>query len=236
MQRRPKDGPYEEDIYWRDDPREKRRRFDNRKAGENSPPLGLNIDRKISVNTFDKLVSIRKIHDFNYSKPLELEELNVLSKGLKFIPTRPKLIWSQVFEHFEVLRRNLQLKFFFLQEKNNKVIPRYRVSSRWEPPYDKVVDKFCFNFKNAIADLVENVQDVPRKQNLLRKESKVLSRLMKTKNKDSVIMTTDKHLGLSNTPKDQFVAEANLHLKDLDVYLPLDKNEGIILSRKRKTN
>ena len=73
--------------------------------------------------------------------------------------------------------------------------------------YDITVDRFCFNFKHALANLIEEVKVTPRprKQNLFKTEMKTLSKIMKNKNKSSVLMTTDKHLGVSNTPKDQFL-------------------------------
>ena len=133
-----------------------------------------------------------------------------------------------------MFRRNLQLKFFFLNERNNTVIPKYRVPSHWEPPYDRRIDQFCLNFKHAIAELVENMKDLPHKQNLFTRERKILSRLSKNKNKNAILMTTDKHLGLSNTPKIQFLTEAESHLKDPNVYLPLSKEECNVFIERAK--
>jgi hypothetical protein len=89
-------------------------------------------------------------------------------------------------------------------------------------------------FKPAIAELVENMKVLPHKQNLFTRERKILSRLSKNKNKNSVLMTTDKHLGLSSTPKIQFLTEAETHLKDLNVYLPLSKEECKVFIERAK--
>ena len=101
----------------RHEPREEFRRRnkkeDRKKSGEISSGIHLNIDRKLHLDIFDNLTTVINIHDFDPKKPFGYQELNVLSKGLKFIPTRPKIVWSQVFEYFEVFQRNLQLKFFF---------------------------------------------------------------------------------------------------------------------------
>ena len=119
----------------------------------------------------------------------------------------------------------MQLKFFFLHEGNETVIPRYRIPSKWDPPDDIMIDSFCFNFRHAIANYVEQVKDNPVHQNLFARESKVLSKLSANKNKTAVLMNTDKHMGLSNTSRSDYVKEGESHLQDLEVYLPLSKEE-----------
>ena len=93
------------------------------------------------------------------------------------------------------------MKFFFLHEGNDNVIPRYRLPSKWDPPDDIIIDKFCFNFRQTVADFVEQRKETSVHHNLHSGEIKVLSKLAANKSKVAVLMDTDKHMGRSNTPR-----------------------------------
>jgi hypothetical protein len=149
----------------------------------------------------------------------------VLSKGLKFIPTIQKIEWPSVFKFFEDYKRKLNLRMYFKDIESSNEIPRFKLPSEWIPPKNHLVERLCDNLKFTIAGLVEEVKDLPRRQNLFKTESAQLKKMIRYKNKSEIFMDTDKHMGLSNTPRVDYIQEGLLHLNDLSTYKPLSKQE-----------
>ena len=87
------------------------------------------------------------------------------------------------------------------------------------------IDEFCWQLRDGINDIVENVVQSDVSSNLSGKEKRALHKLIMEKNKIHVINDTDKNLGPANADKSDVIKECKRQLFDVLTYLKLSKEE-----------
>ena len=89
----------------------------------------------------------------------------------------------------------------------------------------KEIDEFCWQLRDGINDIVENLAKSDINSNLSVKEKRALHKLITEKNKIHVINDTDKNLGPANADKSDVIKECKRQLFDVLTYLKLSKEE-----------
>ena len=87
------------------------------------------------------------------------------------------------------------------------------------------IDEFCWQLRDGINDIVENLAKHDVTSNLSGKEKRALQKLITKKNKIHVINDTDKNLGPANADKSDVISECKRQLFDVMTYLKLSKDE-----------
>ena len=81
------------------------------------------------------------------------------------------------------------------------------------------VDEFCWQLRDGINDIVENIVKFDNTSNLRVKEKRALHTLITEKNKVHVVNDTDKNLGPANADKSDVIRECKRQLFDTMTYL-----------------
>ena len=180
-------------------------------------------ERKRNTNRkrFRCAVESRKQHIKNLSnEQLTNEQINLLSRGLKFIPTpatRENLIRRHLLNDFEQFTRRMRLQYI-LHGKDYKPLP-FHVRSDWIPPFQPSValETYLEEVKIELAEI-----NVSRpKDNLPQSERKALKELMN--NKSIVLKKADKGTTTVVMDKENKLAEGQSQLNDRKNYQPLAK-------------
>ena len=129
--------------------------------------------------------AIRPVPVINLSNSfLRQEEINLLAKGLKFIPKPSKSSHENVEKALSNFSRRVKLTTFFeclrKQDRTDNAPTPFREKSQWTPS-DKFIDDFT---KEKLAELITNVKEIDLKQtgqNMSKADYRALLNVKKTK-------------------------------------------------------
>ncbi|XP_071504653.1 uncharacterized protein [Diadema antillarum] len=146
-------------------------------------------------------------------------ETSLLSKGLKFCPTPPKVDQIALSQDLSTFYRRLRLKEFFLDEPPSAPEPFHQKSS-WIPPKNRVPS--LETYIEAVSSQVHSADtlDIASHDNLPKEERQALSSL---KNRsDIIIKPADKGSAVVVMDRQQYIDEAMKHLRNPSHYTLLD--------------
>ena len=168
-----------------------------------------------------KHIETSKQHIKNLSNiQLRTDQINLLSRGLKFIPTpvmKEKLIRRQLLSDFNQFARRMRLQYIY-HDKDSKPHPFY-VKSNWSPPIQPSValESYLEEVKIQLAE----TPLIKPKNNLPSGECQALKELIQ--NIEIVIKKADKSTTTVIMDKAEKIKEGQTQLDDRNNYQPLDK-------------
>ena len=165
----------------------------------------------VSDNAFN--LSRRNISD---------SELNLLSKGLSFVPTPERIDRYQLKNDLERFGRNIRLKMFYANEStlsfsNSRA---FRIPSKWTLLIrDTQLELYLSEIEHETMKIEERGSNYP---NLTKEEREAIESLVKD---DSIIIKlADKGSGIVIWDKEDYLRECLNHLDNKIVYEKLEKD------------
>ena len=154
----------------------------------------------------------------NFSnKALSDDEVKLLSRGLKFIPTPPVPSSNKsLLKDFDRFARTMRLKYMFANKKKTTAHP-FHVKSTWQPPIQSSValEDYLEETKLELASIVFN----PQKDNISANERKAISSLKR--NSEINLKKADKGTTTVIMDTAQKIQEGSQQLSDDKFYKPL---------------
>ena len=175
------------------------------------------LQRKKSKET----IELRKQHIKNLSDTqLTTEQINLLSRGLKFIPTpvmKENQIRRQLFSDFNQFARRMRLQYIY-HDQNTEQHP-FHVKSSWIPPIQRSValETYLEEVKIKLAE----TPLVKPKNNLPPDEQRALKELIN--NKEIILKKVDKGTTTVVMNRENKINEGQIQLDDRNNYQPRDK-------------
>ena len=211
---------------------------DSEKAGhKTSKGISKNKRRKNRRNTSGKRRAAKE-RELNgkFLKNLSTHQLsddqvNVLSRGLKFIPTpvtNKTIIRRQLLQDFKQFARRMRLQYIF--HGQDKEPHPFHVKSNWMPPVQQSVtlESYLESVKTQLADIRINTP----KNNLSRNEMAALKEL---KNNSAInLKKADKGTTTVIMNKSNKIREAEVQLENREHYKPL--GEPLVKTTQTKVN
>ena len=162
------------------------------------------------------------------------EEISLLSKGLKFIPTPKHINKARIKEELETYGRKLRLMWHYRNQEREIIINPFKKKSKFNPKRKDAAIKIY------LSPLEEEIFALDKKlsySNLTKQERHALYSLRD--DTSIIIKEADKGSGIVVWDREDYLAEARTQLKDKDVYQELKGNivgplEKIIKSVLRK--
>ena len=142
--------------------------------------------------------------------------MELLEKGLSFVPTPEKIDKWQVKKDLEKLERDIRLKMYYLDEPTPAFseIPAFKVPSSWTPLIrDNQLEMYLSELEEEILKINGTGQNYPH---LSKVEREALQDLMYDKN--FVIKPADKGSAIVIWDKQDYLKECQLQLGNKKVY------------------
>ena len=183
-----------------------------------------NYKRRARKNTLQRKKSregLRKQHIKNLSETqLTTEQINLLSRGLKFIPTpvmKENQIRRQLISDFNQFAKRMRLQYIYY-DQNTEQHP-FHVKSSWIPPIQRLValETYLEEVKIKVAE----TPLVKPKNNLPPGEQRALKELIH--NKEIILKKTDKGTTTVVMNRENKINEGQIQLDGRNNYQPLDK-------------
>ena len=165
------------------------------------------------------------------TKKLSNEEVNLLAKGLKFVPTpitNQNKLRHELMQDFKRFARTMRLQYLYANSKE-KPHP-YHVKSKWQPPVTQSVALESFLDETKLQ--ISKAAISKPKDNLTKGERKALKTL--NSNKDIIIKKADKGTTTVIMDKIDKIKEAEIQLHDTNYYQPL--KQPMVLETADKVN
>ena len=150
------------------------------------------------------------------------DQINVLSRGLKFIPTpvtNTGHVRAELLKDFNAFARRMRLQYIF-HGKDNEQHP-FHVKSDWDPPVQPSV---------ALETYLEEVK--LQRNNLPKREQLAIKQLKQ--NPDINIKRTDKGSSIVVLNKEDKIKEGQIQLDDRENYKPLETSMVVQTSKRVK--
>ena len=153
--------------------------------------------------------------------PLSDDQVNVLSRGLKFIPTpvtNKTIVRRQLLRDFEQFARRMCLQYIF--HGQNKEPHPFHVKSNWMPPVQQSIalESLLESVKTQLADITITINKP--KNNLSRNEMAALKEL---RNNSAInLKKADKGTTTVIMNKSNKIQEAEVQLENREHYKPLE--------------
>ena len=143
--------------------------------------------------------------------------MDVLSKGLSFVPTPEPTPMNEIYSAFYKFCRRLYLKFHFLN-KPTEELPPFHLPSVWEPPVpdNNNIQRYTSHIYREISHLQQPSLPV---NNLSSKEFEAIHDLQS--NRDIIIKPADKGGKIVIWGRNEYLKEACRQLNDRDYYIPI---------------
>ena len=173
------------------------------------------------------VINLSKLH-------LSKEEISLLSKGLKFIPTPKYINKARIKEELETYGRKLRLMWHYRNQEREIIINPFKKKSKFNPKRkDAAIEIYLSRLEEEIFALDKKLSY----SNLTKQERHALYSLRD--DTSIIIKEADKGSGIVVWDREDYLAEARAQLKDKDVYQELKGNivgplEKIIKSVLRK--
>ena len=150
----------------------------------------------------------------NLSKrELSENEISLLSKGLKFVPTPTSVNRAQLKEELESFGRRLRLLWHFRNEENSFCPNPFRKKSTFNP---KGKDAAIEIYLSRLEEEILSIDTKTNYNNLTRKERQALKNLRD--DTSIVIKEADKGSGVVVWDREDYLKEASSQLEDKEVY------------------
>ena len=168
------------------------------------------------MNQLKVQIEANRKHIKNLSnKELSNDQINLLAKGLKFIPTpvtKQSQIKHQILRDFDQFARRMRLMYIF-HGQDNEPHP-FHVKSTWEPPIQQsfALESYLEEVKSELADL----KLAKPRNNLLPAESEALKAL-KHKNKINIKKADKETTTVVMNTKDK-KQEGQIQLDNMNYY------------------
>ena len=147
------------------------------------------------------------------------DQINVLSRGLKFIPTpvtNTGHVRAELLKDFNAFARRMRLQYIF-HGKDKEQHP-FHVKSDWEPPVQPSValETYLEEVKLQLA----NINTITPRNNLPKREQLAIKQLKQ--NPDINIKRADKGSSIVVLNKEDKIKEGQIQLDDRENYKPLE--------------
>ena len=165
---------------------------------------------------------------------LSKEEISLLSKGLKFMPTPKHINKARIKEELETYGRKLRLMWHYRNQEREIIINPFKRKSKFNPKRkDAAIEIYLSRLEEEIFALDKKLSY----SNLTKQERHALYSLRD--DTSVIIKEADKGSGIVVWDREDYLAEARTQLKHKDVYQELKGNivgplEKIIKSVLRK--
>lgn len=148
-------------------------------------------------------------------------QIQLLEKGLSFIPRPSKYDWEELHRDLHRYHRRIKIIDYFHHKPNSQPKP-FTHPSNWEPPTEQLTKTIQIHLKNNRQTLhtYRPPMDVP--DNLSEAERKGLSSLIK--NPNIVIKPADKGSKIVIMDRHQYLTEANRQLLNTQHYKPIQES------------
>ena len=149
-------------------------------------------------------------------------EIELLEKGLRFVPTLEKIDKWQSKKDLEKLRRDIRLKIHYLDEPSPAFseTPAFKVPPSWTPLIrDTQLEMYLSELEEEILKIDEAGKNYP---NLTKAEREALQDLMYDKN--IVIKPADKGSAIVTWCKQDYLKECELQLSNKSVYEEVNRD------------
>ena len=147
-------------------------------------------------------------------------ELNVLNKGLTFIPTKKNISHTPILEAGTRFGRRLKIGYHFRKSKLKLGPEKFIPKSNWEPS-DKSIHSDVINTIKEIHNDLSKLKVPAHKENLSKSEATVLKKLKQ--NPEIVLKPADKGSATVILDRENCVAEGNRQLNNPNHYMRLDQ-------------
>ena len=147
-------------------------------------------------------------------------ELNVLNKGLTFIPTPKKISHTPILEAATRFGRRLKIGYHFRKSKLKLGPEKFTPKSNWEPS-DKSIHSDVLNTIKEIHNDLSNLKVPAHKENLSKSEATVLKKIKQ--NPEIILKPADKGSATVILDRENYVAEGNRQLNNPNHYIRLDQ-------------
>ena len=159
------------------------------------------------------------------------DQINVLSRGLKFIPTpvtNTGHVRAELLKDFNAFARRMRLQYIF-HGKDKEQHP-FHVKSDWEPPVQPSValETYLEEVKLQLA----NINTITPRNNLPKREQLAIKQLKQ--NPDINIKRADKGSSIVVLNKEDKIKEGQIQLDDRENYKPLETPMVVETSKRVK--
>ena len=178
-----------------------------------------NSIRKLAENTLD----LRKYITNLSSKSLSADEVAVLAKGLKYVPTGQldKSNLENSVDNFERLNR---IRHFFRNYPDTEPHP-FRQKSAWVPPR---ASPHIEAYLERVRAQTLSLESKPFRHNLSYQERQTLHKLASDDN--IVIKSADKGSGIVVEDRDRYIRDGLEHLSDASIYEQINSDPTATLT------
>ena len=147
---------------------------------------------------------------------LSKDEISLLSKGLKFVPTPRHINKAKIKEELEIFGRKLRLMWHFRNDEREFTTNLFKKKSKFNPRNkDPVIEIYLSRLEDEIMSLQDNL----RYNNLTKGERNAMFALRD--DTSIIIKEADKGSGVVVWDRDDYLQEAENQLKDKEVYKEL---------------
>ena len=147
-------------------------------------------------------------------------ELNVLNKGLTFIPTQKNISHTPILEAATRFGRRLKIGYHFRKSKLKLGPEKFTPKSNWEPS-DKSIHSDVLNTIKEIHNDLSNLKVPAHKENLSKSEATILKKIKQ--NPEIILKPADKGSASVILDRENYVAEGNRQLNNPNHYMRLDQ-------------
>ena len=172
---------------------------------------------------------------FNLSwKVLTETEIRVLEKGLGFAPTPTRINESDLKRDFNEFSRKMRCKWYFRNEPREDFLekPVFNIKSNWSPPNGHpALEIFLSELENKIFSVLLGT---PRDYNLSKEEWLAMRGLAEGRN--IIIKPSDKGSCAVLWDREDYLAEAEKQLQDVEIYEDTDFKESDLVKLIEKSH
>ena len=172
---------------------------------------------------------------FNLSwKVLTETEIRVLEKGSGFAPTPTRINESDLKRDFNEFSRKMRCKWYFRNEPREDFLekPVFNIKSNWNPPNGHpALEIFLSELENKIFSVLLST---PRDYNLSKEEWLAMRGLAEGRN--IIIKPSDKGSCAVLWDREDYLAEAEKQLQDVEIYEDTDFKESDLVKLVEKSH
>lgn len=151
---------------------------------------------------------------------LSEKHINILTKGLKYIPKPDKIRKNDIKRTFDNYSRRIKLQAFFYNKTRSNKKRNFKIPSDWWPPDEDIDDKIK-EILNTLKDKLKKCKLNNNKNSSSLREIRELSKLKN--NQSLVIKPADKGNSIIIQNKVDYITEAKRQLDNPLHYRKLDK-------------
>ena len=155
-------------------------------------------------------------------------EINILEKGLEFVPTPNMISEADLRRDFKEFSRKIRCKWYLRDEPFEEFseIPAFRPKSTWKPPTgDPCVELFLSKMEHELFSFLPGK---PQSYNLTKEEWQALKNLKE--DRSIIIKPADKGSSVVVWDREDYLAEGYKQLNDESIYVDIKHSTDKTLS------